>query len=159
MTKKLLFEEKQRFGGWYLSSIVVLVIGLILYLNYDFIDSYTILNIFCILFVCMLGIAFSFMSLHTQIYENHIRLRVAPFPWLRYFYFNRVSSISVGRYTLFDYGGWGIKIGRNRVAYTVKGRYGIRLKTHNGKQFLIGSQRPEKIQEVLENIKNKYPKL
>ena len=49
-----------------------------------------------------------------------------------------------------EYGGWGIRMGKNGIAYTVKGNKGVLLKLKNGKQILLGSQRAEEFKKTLD---------
>jgi hypothetical protein len=41
-----------------------------------------------------------------------------------------------------DYGGWGIRYGRNGKAYNVSGNRGVMLEFSHGQKLLIGSQKP-----------------
>ncbi|WP_250846854.1 hypothetical protein [Aquisphaera insulae] len=50
-----------------------------------------------------------------------------------------------------DYGGWGIRAGRNgERALNARGNRGVRLELADGTKLLIGSQRPEELAETLE---------
>ena len=48
-----------------------------------------------------------------------------------------------------DYGGYGIRSGRNERAYIARGNQGVRLKLTNGAALVLGSQRPEELAAVL----------
>lgn len=52
-----------------------------------------------------------------------------------------------------EYGGWGIRVGRNGVAYTVSGNRGVRFHRREGGHVLIGSQSPEAFVEALRAAK------
>ena len=49
-----------------------------------------------------------------------------------------------------DYGGWGIRRGRNGWAYNVSGNKGVRLTFHAGKELMIGSQRYTELAAAIE---------
>lgn len=51
---------------------------------------------------------------------------------------------------LIEYGGWGIRRGANGWAYNVSGNRGVRIYYHNGRQFLIGSQRAEELERAIQ---------
>lgn len=154
MNSKALYTEKQRFGGWYLASLVGITVCTLLYMNKGD-AAYNWLQVGSILFICALGLGLSFMSLNTEIYEDHICIRVFPFQWKRRFLFRKTSSLEVRKYSLFDYGGWGIRVGRNGVAYTVVGSHGIHVVMSDGKTFLIGTQRPVEVANILSQIRLK----
>ena len=44
-----------------------------------------------------------------------------------------------------EYGGWGIRFGRNGTAYNVSGNRGVQLELANGKRLLLGSQRADEL--------------
>ena len=49
-----------------------------------------------------------------------------------------------------DYGGWGIRWGTKGKAYNVSGNRGLYLEFSDGKQLLIGLQKPEEFVEALD---------
>ncbi|MBW3623816.1 MAG: hypothetical protein KY468_10465 [Armatimonadetes bacterium] len=51
-----------------------------------------------------------------------------------------------------EYGGWGIRYGRNGKAYNVSGNRGVQLEFRDGRRILIGSQRPEELAAALDRI-------
>ena len=53
------------------------------------------------------------------------------------------------RYQTDDYSGLGIRHGRKGKAYNVSGNRGVQLGLSNGKQLMIGTQRPEELAEAL----------
>lgn len=58
----------------------------------------------------------------------------------------RVSTVEACTYRpLRDYGGWGIRKGRQGWAYNVSGDRGVRLTYVDGETLLIGSQRPDEL--------------
>jgi hypothetical protein len=48
-----------------------------------------------------------------------------------------------------EYGGWGIRIGRNGMAYSVSGNRGVRFHQKEGGHVLIGSQRPQEMVDAI----------
>jgi hypothetical protein len=48
-----------------------------------------------------------------------------------------------------EYGGWGIRFGRQGIAYTVSGDRGVLVRLRNGRSFLLGSKRPESLEIML----------
>jgi hypothetical protein len=48
-----------------------------------------------------------------------------------------------------DYGGWGIRIGQNGMAYNVKGDKGVLIRLASQKNILIGTSKPEKMEAFL----------
>ena len=53
---------------------------------------------------------------------------------------------------IMEYGGRGIRFGRQGMAYNVGGNRGVKIKLKNGKQALVGSQKPEELQRALERV-------
>lgn len=47
----------------------------------------------------------------------------------------------------------GNPMGRKRNGYNIKGNKGLQLKFKNGKVLLVGTQKPEELQKVLDEIK------
>ena len=66
--------------------------------------------------------------------------------------FGSIQRIEVVTYRpLAEYGGWGIRIGRDGVrAFSARGNRGVRLDLADGTRLLIGSQRPEELALALE---------
>lgn len=55
-----------------------------------------------------------------------------------------IDQIFVRKYSpILEYGGWGIRFGRNGKAYNLRGNYGIQIVKKDGKRLLIGTQQPE----------------
>jgi hypothetical protein len=48
-----------------------------------------------------------------------------------------------------DFGGWGIRANREMKAYFFSGHRGVRLRTREGKQYLVGSDHPERLAAVI----------
>jgi len=63
---------------------------------------------------------------------------------------DRVAACRVIRYNpVGDYGGWGIKVGRKGKAYNVSGDRGVILELKAGGTVLLGTNRPEDLEEFL----------
>jgi hypothetical protein len=48
-----------------------------------------------------------------------------------------------------DFGGWGIRCGRGGYGYFWRGNRGVQLRTTQGKQYLVGSDDPERLAAVI----------
>lgn len=49
-------------------------------------------------------------------------------------------------------GGWGIRFGTEYgTVYNIKGKKGLAIELNNGKKFLIGTQKEEELNEVLQS--------
>lgn len=53
-----------------------------------------------------------------------------------------------------DYGGWGIRLGKEGWAYNMYGKRGVLLHLRSGKTQLIGSQRPEELAAAITRAKS-----
>ncbi len=157
------FSETQRFTqiwGWIilLISIVVTIIGFVRFTRSE--NARNINPIFYLVFLLPLGLGVLFftMKLETHIDEKGISYRFFPFrmeesriDW------DNVQKVYVREYNpTKEYGGWGIRGTNNNEAVNVAGHEGIQIIFKNGKKLLIGTQKPEQIQRLIDEYSRKH---
>jgi hypothetical protein len=161
------FIESQRFDQWWFRLIILLVatisIGTIV-MSYQNVQSEPtafwvslIAGLFTLIIVLSLGFL---IKLETKIDELGIHYGFWPFysklkliPW------SYIEKCTIRKYNpLLDYGGWGYRMGFFRQrgsAMNVKGNIGIQIVFKSGKQLLIGTQKREDAENVLETYTHK----
>nr|WP_321498781.1 DUF6141 family protein [uncultured Methanolobus sp.] len=99
------------------------------------------------------------LSLRLEVVVRNSGLYVKFFPLhlsFRHFPFNEIISAEVISYRpLRDYGGWGIRYGRNSKAYSISGNKGLMLEFRNGKRLMLGSQEPDVLKMSMEQGRNR----
>ena len=61
-----------------------------------------------------------------------------------------IEQVNVHQFSpLANFGGWGIRINRQMKAYFYRGNRGVKLTSRRSKQYLIGSDNPEVLAEVI----------
>jgi hypothetical protein len=61
-----------------------------------------------------------------------------------------IEQVDVHQFSpLANFGGWGIRINRQMKAYYYRGNRGVKLTSKRSKQYLIGSDNPEVLAEVI----------
>ncbi|MFC6836450.1 hypothetical protein [Halomarina ordinaria] len=90
----------------------------------------------------------------TEVRDDGVYLRFAPFHRReRVVPFAALDSVTRVTYRpLRDFGGWGIRRGREGWAYTTDGREGVRLE-YGGETLLVGSRRPEELMRAIERAR------
>ena len=112
----------------------------------------TILIIIAVIFGFGFPYTFYKMNLTIEVRSDGIYYRFFPF----HLSFHKIKLEDLVKYEvrtyspIRDYGGWGIRWGSKGKAYNVSGNRGINLEYSNGKQLLIGSQKPEELAEALD---------
>ncbi len=149
------FSESQRFNQpWlWVILIVIYISPLLANLPTVFTDgigaafSIGILNHVITLGVIILLIFI--LRLETTINSTGIQLRYFPF-LRRAFTWEEIAEIEIINYSFRDVMGWGIRLGsRFGTVYNVRGYNGIRIVLKNGKKYLVGTQQPQQIKEII----------
>ncbi len=111
-----------------------------------------LLVIFWIIFGLGLPALFFFGRLVTEVRDDGIYIRFLPFHRsFRRIAFTEVKQYKVRTYRpIREYGGWGIRHGRNGKAYNVSGDRGVQLELWDGQRLLIGSLRAEELERAIE---------
>ena len=135
------------------TSTLVILAPIIKSTNEDSIWSITI-PIF-LLAIIILG--FLVLRLHTRIDSTGIYAKFDPLNLAnKKFSWDEIKSCYVRKYSpLTEYGGWGIRGFPKAKAYNVSGNMGIQLVTKAGKKFLIGTNKPEQAQKVIDRYRDK----
>lgn len=163
------FKETQRFNQIW---IWIILIPISLYLIYLVVDSlYTqfylhqpwgdkpmtdnMLLLFAAFMLLMsIGLPWSIASLQllTSIDEKGVSYKFKPLHRkYRTLLWVDIAKIFVRKYRpILEYGGWGIRFGRNGRAYNTSGNEGIQLLLTNKKKILIGTHKSREAKEVLE---------
>ena len=94
--------------------------------------------------------------LETEVRGDLLRVRFAPLqPKGVEFSVKSLKSFEAVTYDpIREYGGWGIRFGRNGRAYNVSGNRGVQLVLEDGKRFLVGSGRAEELCTSLHRARN-----
>jgi hypothetical protein len=111
-------------------------------------------------FSIMAGVTILFLTarLNTEIDETGIYYKFFPFHLKKHkIDWTSVEKAFVREYSpLGEFGGWGIRFGfGSGKAFNVSGNMGLQLHLKNKKRVLIGTQKPEEIKMVLEQLKSK----
>lgn len=158
-----LFEETQKFNQWWMILFFVFFNFFILasIFNQFSSDNFDENRLFAFAFVAIIiVIDYLLLStkLTTKIYEEYIIIKFFPFVRNKKILFTELESCQVRKYSpLAEYGGWGYRIGifGKGIAYNIRGNMGLQLVYKNNKKLLIGTQKPEELERVIEQIKSK----
>ena len=61
--------------------------------------------------------------------------------------------MEVRRYSpILEYGGWGYRPGRKKLALNVSGNQGLEIKFRNGRKLMIGTQKREDLERVIRRL-------
>jgi len=150
------YREEQRFQAlwlWLLLGTVALIpfVGLIRQLfmgvpfgNNPLSDGGLILVTLLTLLPFLL---FSITRLRTSIDDQHIDVHYFPFVRKR-FHWSDISDAEVMDYGFV--GGWGVRMfTRHGTVYNVAGSKGLKITLTNGKNYVIGTQKPDELREYL----------
>lgn len=101
---------------------------------------------------------FVLVRMSTTVTPSEVRMTMVPFPRKRWPVAELETCEVVTYRPLLHYGGWGWKWSRKRgPAYTMRGNRGVMVRRKDGKQFLIGSQRPEQLAAAIETAIRQGP--
>ena len=149
------FYEVQHFWQQPLSWIVwIICIGTVFWLGREDLIHQTFSIITLIILAGVLAIS-TLTNLTTEISGEGISYKMWPFHTKpRTISWEEIASAEVRKYKpIGEFGGWGVRVGTRGRAYNVKGNMGLQLVLVSGTRILIGTQKPEQLAEVLDNLK------
>lgn len=156
------FQETQRFNQWWLKILKLMMLGLIIYLCYQWFylekqansiaADDTTGQLVVIGTLLLTSGLFYILRLRTSIDERGIHYQFIPFHFkVKTTTWNNIEACFTRTYEpIKEFGGWGYRIGFKGQALNVKGTKGIQLVFKNGKKLLIGTQNPEEAQRVID---------
>ena len=146
---KPLFTEKQRFNQWWLWLLlaVSLAVPAILLFKEASEKSGGFSGLIIILSVIIL---FVVLRMTTVVTKENIQLTYFPFV-------NKTINLAdIETMKVINYGfvgGWGIRFWTQYgTVYNVRGNKGLHIKFKNGKQLVIGTQKPQELEKVVEQL-------
>lgn len=103
----------------------------------------------------LLAFVFS-LRLHTEVTSQGLFLRFRPIQRkTRQIDLSEVASVEAVQYRpALEYGGWGIRRGRQGTAYNVTGDLGVRIDYENGYHLLIGTRYPRELKDAIDRVMN-----
>ncbi|WP_277631633.1 hypothetical protein [Avrilella dinanensis] len=153
---KPLFTEKQRFNQWWVWLLIILTLGVPFIVFFQLIISgEAISDNLAIIFSLIIPIACIYLiyitQLKTEITRESISFQFVPFVKRSYF-LSEIQSVKVINYGFV--GGWGIRFTtKYGTVYNIKGNKGLYVHLKDGKTFIIGTQKPEELEKVIEQLK------
>lgn len=165
MDNKILFTENQKFKQWWLWAILLAVDGFLLYGFY----KQTLLGqpfgdrpmsntgqIIAVIISILVTLLFYTIKLQTIIKEDGIYYRFFPIhKAFRKFTWDKIKLCFIRKYNpITEYGGWGLRFGLMGMgkAINISGNKGLQLVLTTNSKILIGTNKPEEINEVLSRI-------
>jgi len=161
------FKEEQRFNQPLVIvglSIAFIVIGFSTMKEWETIaqNSFTekIGTLSGILIIILVSLLFLNLNLKTRIDEKgiyyqykplHFSIKLIPWEQISKCYIRKFNAIT-------EFGGWGIKFSfrkKKGKSFTTKGSIGLQIELKNGGKILIGTQKKEELQRVLNTYQHK----
>lgn len=159
MNEAAFYEEQKFTQKWLLAIIYVVCVILVGAALLLFIGKKTGIwpPIQMVLCAAFFVVGFKILKLQCKITGDAITYRFFPFQRrFRIIQRSDILHLEVITYKpISDYGGWGIRIGRNGMAYNVKGDKGVLITLASKKNILIGTSKPEEMASFLK--KQQYP--
>lgn len=165
MENEILFSERQKFNQWWLWLILLGVNGL---LGFGLVkqviggqqfgdnpmsNSGLIITVGLMTTLTLFFVAF---KLETIIKKDGIYVRFFPYHLTyKHYPWDKITKSFVRQYSpLAEYGGWGVRFGAfgKGMAYNISGDKGLQLEFTDKQKLLIGTNKPEELNEVLSKI-------
>ena len=158
------FQEVQRFRQWWVWLIVLFVGGIAWYggvqqivLKKPFGNNPApdgIMIMLWVIFGLLFPLFFLSLKLVTEVRSDGLVIRFSPLLFHAHrISYDKIRSFEIRTYSAIkEYGGYGIRLGKNGKAYNISGNKGVQLEFHEGKPLLIGSQRSEELVSALESV-------
>lgn len=169
MQGKLLFEENQGLENtWYFKMILIITLIMVALFGYGCYQQFVleqpfgskplsdtgllIISVFVTTVLVSILVLFKKARLTVQIDSGHIIYCFPPFVRSKQtVVLKTLKQISVKQYSpVFEYGGWGYRLGINKKAFNVAGNWGIELIFMDGYKLLLGTQKPDEAREALQ---------
>ena len=158
--KRFFFQEVQKFRQfwvWFtlLMSFGVFPVVLILQLGFGIEIGTNPIPNSALAVMSLIGLLVTGMMLaskmETEITDTGIKYRFFPFQIaFREISWEDVQSAEIRTYKpLKEYGGWGIRYGKNGRAINVNGNQGLQLVLKNGKRLLLGTGKADELSILL----------
>lgn len=161
METEILFEEVQFFAAKRVQQALKLLTGLLVGSSLlslfipsqqqkEITGSLLILG----LFSGLVSFALSKTKLNTQVRTDGIYVCFPPLQ-TRYTIctWESIDTLVIRTYNpLAEYGGWGIRYSPNGRAYNTSGNIGLQIHFKDGNKLLIGTQQPEALRKVLQQV-------
>lgn len=151
--KMLIYFEEQKFSQRWLK--IILYAAFIICLSVPLLSgsagSFNLLTFIPAIFLLAIIFFFRQMKLTLILDANNVAYKFRPFHKKNQTIKRRdIKNIAVVTYDpIGDFGGWGIRFGKNAKAYSVRGPYGLEITLNSGKSILIGTTNPEKLSSFL----------
>ena len=154
---KVEFREEQKFTQWWLWLILIgieilLIFGIYkqLFLGEKFGDKpmsdVQLIN-FCVFISGIIALSY-FTRLKTEIDQNGIRMIFFPFV-KKEIHWKEIKKAEIVNYGFV--GGWGIRLSsKYGTVYNTRGNKGLAIELTNGKKILIGTQKENELNKIME---------
>jgi hypothetical protein len=160
---KVYFKEVQHFNQWWIWVIIAFCWGFWIWqfvqqiiMGIPFGDN-PMSNLGVILtgiFPVAISLLFRLLTLETLVDDEGVKCRFKPFQKkFKVFRPEEIESFEVRKYSpIKDFGGWGIRYGRNGKAFNVSGNQGLFLELKGRKNFMIGTQVPDSLRHAVGKV-------
>ena len=113
-------------------------------------NSLTSGSLSALIILFLVIVLFVVLNMKTTITQKSIQLVYFPFVW-KTINIDNIASMEVINYGFV--GGWGIRLWTSYgTVYNTRGNKGLHIKLKNGKQLVIGTQKPEELEKVVEQL-------
>jgi hypothetical protein len=153
------YVELQRFNQWWLWVFILALNLLPVYGIYKQMlmgepwgnNPMSDVGLFIFLgFTLSFALFFSYIELRTEIDSRGIRVRLRPIS-TQSFHWEQIESVQLVRY---GFVGYGLRLmTKFGTVYNTRGRYGLAIATRDGGRYLIGTQEPRKLAEVVRRLR------
>jgi len=100
--------------------------------------------------IVLVASLFSLSHLDVDVTDRGVRIAFRYLWPTRLIRFEDILGLEVRRYRpLFEYGGWGVRLGPAGWAYTTGGNEGVQLRLRTGIPVLIGSKHPRELEAAV----------
>lgn len=102
-------------------------------------------------------VLFYSLKLVTEVRYDGLYIRFFPLQFHSHkISYEEIKTYEIRTYSaLKEYGGYGIRYGKNGKAYNISGNRGVQFEFLDGKRLLIGTQRPEELIQTLDTVSGK----
>ncbi len=153
------FIENQRFNQWWLYLLLAIpLLSLLIPFVLDLNKIDPLLMLLPLLFLVFVYLFIFSIQLKTRIDENGVYYQFFPINWkLKLISWDEIENCYYRKYKpIKEYGGWGYRMKfRRGKAINIRGNCGIQLVLKDGKNLLLGTQKPNEVKKVIETYKGK----